>query len=105
MRQSPAGPAPLGEDIVIAGGVARRQDDEGAQEVRDGAWPDREEGGRGQEAEAEEGRPREGTRQGIEKSVRGPGQGLVDVPELAAGSAGLACLTLTAFAVEASRAS
>src|SRR2546425_2120043 len=105
MRQSPAGPAPLGEDIVIAGGVARSQGAEGAQEVTDGAMPDREDGGQGQDDDAEESRTREGTRQGIEKRVSGPGQGLVDVPELAAGSAGLACLTLAVFAVEASRAS
>ena len=105
MRQSPAGPAPLGEDIVIAGGVARSQGTEGAQEVTDRAMADREDGSQGQQDDAEESRTREGTRQGVEQRVSGPGQGLLDVPEFAAGSAGLACLTLTAFAVEASSAS
>ena len=90
---------------MIAGGVARCQGAEGAQEVTDGALPDREDGGQGQDDDAEESRTREGTRQGVEKRVSGPGQGLVDLPELAAGSAGLACLTLAAFAVETSSAS
>jgi hypothetical protein len=99
--QPPAGPAPFGEDFVVAGGVAGGQGAEGAQQVADGTTTDGEDGGQGQDDHAQEGGPGEGTSQGVEEGARRPGQGLVGAAELAAGGAGLARLALAAFAVAA----
>src|SRR5205085_8911285 len=46
--QSPGGPAALGQDPVVTGGVTRGQGTEGTQEVADGASSDGEDGGQGQ---------------------------------------------------------
>ena len=73
-RQPPAGPAALGEDAVVAGGMARGQGTQGAQEVADGALADGQDGGQGQDDEAEEGRSREGTGQGVEEGTGRLGQ-------------------------------
>ena len=98
--QPPGGPAALGEDAVVAGGVARGQGAEGAQEVADGAAADGQDGGQGQDDEAEEGGSGEGAGQGVEEGASRGGHGLVDALEFAASGAGLACHAAAAFAVD-----
>ena len=82
----------MGEDAVVAGGVAGGQGAEGAQQVGDGAPADGQDGGEGEQDEAAIGRAREGRFQGVEDGADRLGELLVDPFELASRRTGLSGL-------------
>jgi len=92
LGQPPAGPAPLGEEAAVAGGVAGGERPQGAQEVGDGVTADGEQGGAQQQGEAQGGGRGEGAAEGAEQVAGQAGQSGLRVPQLSADGQRLASL-------------